>query len=102
MTRGAVEHAWERTSEINILSVMLDMQRTIVFGEGQVANSRLPKADHGHMRRWHILPLVGLRPQPLLTSMPAAAPRGLTHHMQNHHEVGCATRRNAEHGRDIS
>ena len=85
-----------------VLAREAGMQLTIILGKGVVAHSGLPKADHGHMRRWHILPLVGLRPQPLLTSMPAAAPRGLTHHMQNHHEVGCATRRNAEHGRDIS
>ena len=63
-----------------MVHVRAGMQRTIVFGEGQVAHSRLPKADHGHMWRWYIFPLMGLQALPLLTLIHAGAPHGFNHH----------------------
>ena len=36
-------------------------QCTIVFSKGQVAHSRLPKADHCHFWCRHILPFLGLQ-----------------------------------------
>ncbi len=48
----------------------MGMQRTIVFSKGQIAHSWLPKADHRHMGRWHILPLMSLQAHPLLIHVP--------------------------------
>ena len=59
------------------------MQHTVVFGEGQIAHSWLAKADHCHMGRWHILPLMSLQPCTLLMQINAdVSPKALSAHIQ--------------------
>jgi len=43
-----------------VLAREAEMRLTVILGKGVVAHSGLPKADHGHMWRWHILPLMCL------------------------------------------
>ena len=57
------------------------MQHTIVLGKGQVAHSGLPKADHGHMWRGHILPILGLQ---LATAWMSSTYSTCMHHVTCH------------------
>lgn len=60
MAHGATQH--DQFPKTDVCDTEHSMQRTIVFGKGQVAHSRLPKADHGHTWRRHVCPLMGLHP----------------------------------------